>query len=130
VKKLAKKHNIPRVREINEVFFESYKYNHCTAPVVNFIKLGLLKFLSIFNKKSNDIAFYSILNTCMINEHNLFRYLENTKSEEIEIMLHPSFGFSEEDDVEIEDRLYSFFKSPYRLQEYELCFNKKFEKYL
>lgn len=130
VKKLAQKHNIPRIREINESFWESIRFNFNNTPIINYIKLGLLKFLSIFNEKTNDIAFYSMLNTCMINEKNLFNYLENTKSVEIEIMLHPSLGFTTEDKIGIDKRLISFFESSFRQQEYKLCFNERFRQYL
>ncbi|WP_124639565.1 MULTISPECIES: carbohydrate deacetylase [Amniculibacterium] len=130
VRKLAKKYDIPRVREINENFFESWKYNSSTTPFVNIIKLELLKFLSFFNENSGKVAFYSILNTCMVNENNLFNYLENTKSDEIEVMLHPSLGFNDNDKEDLDERFIEFFKSPFRKQEYELCFNKKFENYV
>lgn len=129
VRKLAKKYDIQRVREINENLLESWKYNYRTTPFVNIIKLGLLKFLSFFNDNSGKVAFYSILNTCMINEKNLFNYLENTSSEEVEVMLHPSLGFNENDKEGLDTRFIEFFKSKYRKQEYELCFNKKFESY-
>ena len=39
VRRLAKKYQIERVREINENFFESWKYNSSTTPFVNIIKL-------------------------------------------------------------------------------------------
>ena len=66
----------------------------------------------------------------MVNENNLFNYLENTKSDEIEVMLHPSLGFNDNDKEDLDERFIEFFKSPFRKQEYELCFNKKFENYV
>ena len=129
VRKLAVKHEIPRVREINENFFESLKFNYTTTPLVNIVKLFLLKFLSQFNDNSGKVKFYCILNTCMISEKNLFPYLENNKNESVEVMLHPSLGFSAHDQNDLDERFISFFKSKYRIEEYELCFNTKFDKF-
>lgn len=129
VRKLADKYEIPRVREINENFFESYRYNYKTTPLVNVVKFGLLKFLSLFNKNSGKVKFYSILNTCRIDKNNLFPYLEHLKEETVEVMVHPSLGFSEKDTKDLDERFITFFKSPYRQQEYDLCFNPNFEKY-
>ncbi|MBS1550269.1 MAG: ChbG/HpnK family deacetylase [Bacteroidetes bacterium] len=129
VRKLADKYKIPRVREINENFFESFKYNFKTTPMVNVVKLGLLKFLSLFNRNSGNEIFYSILNTCQIDEKNLFPYLDQLKGETVEVMLHPSLGFSEKDTKDLDERFITFFKSTYRKQEYDLCFNPQFKKY-
>lgn len=130
VRKLGVKYDIPRVREINENFFESLKFNYKTTPLVNVAKLSLLKILSIFNENSGKVKFYSILNTCMIDQKNLFPYLEKNKDSEVEVMLHPSVGFSAQDQNDLDERFISFFKSAYRKQEYELCFNSKFQKYV
>jgi hypothetical protein len=126
---LAVKHDIPRVREINESFFESLKFNYKTTPLVNVVKLSLLRFLSMFNENSGKVKFYSILNTCMIDQKNLFPYLEKNKDAEVEVMLHPSLGFSAQDQNDLDERFISFFKSAYRKQEYELCFNERLKKY-
>lgn len=130
VQRLAKIHSIGRIREINENWFTTLKYNFRTASFANIIKLSLLKFLSIFNENKNEIQFYSILNTCEINAENLFNYLENANYQSVEIMLHPSFTEMEIYLKEWVPRLHGFLLSPYRTQELELCFNKKFEKYL
>ena len=130
VKKLAKKHSIGRIREINENWFTTLKFNFRTASFANIIKLSLLKFLSIFNQNKNEVQFYSILNTCEINAENLFNYLENTDYQSVEIMVHPSFPNREIDLKNWIPRLHGFLTSPYRTQELELCFNKKFEKYV
>lgn len=130
VNKLAKKYSIGRIREINEDWFTTLKFNARTASFSNFIKLFLLKFLSIFNKNKNEVQFYSILNTCEINAENLFNYLENTNYQTVEIMLHPSFINMKIELKEWIPRLHGFLLSDYRTQELELCFNKKFEKYV
>jgi predicted glycoside hydrolase/deacetylase ChbG (UPF0249 family) len=129
VRKLAKKHSIKRVREINENFFTSFKYNLKTASFANIIKLLLLKFLSIFNQNKNEVQFYSILNTCEINAQNLFDYLENTQDQNIEIMLHPSKIELDKDVKNLELRFIDFLNSKFRTQEFELCFNEKFRKF-
>lgn len=130
VRKLAKENGIPRVREINESLQESLRFNYRGMPFSNLIKLTVLKFLSMFNKKSNSIEFYSILNTCMINERNLFPYLKNSDAKSIEIMVHPALDFDEEEGSGLEGRFIKFLKSPWRQEEYKLCFNKKFEDYV
>lgn len=129
VKKLADKYEIPSVREINENFFESLRYNFKTTPLVNVVKLGLLKFLSLFNRNSRKEKFYNILHTCRIEKRNLFPYLDHLKGETVEVMLHPSLGFSEKGTKDLNERFITFFKSLYRKQEYDLCFNPQFKKY-
>lgn len=129
VRKIASKYEIKRVREINENIFTSFKYNIRTANLANVIKLFLLKFLSLFNSNTKKIEFYSILNTCEINEKNLFNYLENTNNKTIEIMLHPSLSQYDENYKNLDNRFLAFLKSKYRKQEFELCFDKRFEKY-
>jgi predicted glycoside hydrolase/deacetylase ChbG (UPF0249 family) len=125
VKKLAKKNNISRIREINEDF----KFNFRATSAVNFVKLLVLRFLSLFNQNKKQVKFYSILNTCRINERQLFNYLENTKDENIEIMLHPSKKELDKNHQNLNPRFSVFLQSDYRTQEYELCFCEKFKKY-
>ena len=132
VRKLARRHGIPRVREINENVFESFRFNGKTSSISNVIKLILLKTLSIFNKNDNKIGFYCMLNTCEINEENLFNFLKNSNSyEEVEIMLHPSIqGLDDKDYLKsLHPRFVIFFNDKFRTTEFELCFNKNFEKY-
>lgn len=129
VKKLARKHKITRVREINENIFESAKYNAKTATPINYIKLFLLKFLSRFNNNEKKFNFYSILNTCEINAQNLFHYLEDTKDERVEVMLHPSISEWDENMKDLDRRFIKFFNSPFRKQEFDICFNENFNKY-
>lgn len=130
VKRLARKHSIGRIREINENWWTTLKFNLRTASFANIIKLVLLKFLSVFNQNKNEVQFYSILNTCEINAENLFNYLENTDYQSVEIMLHPSFINMEINLNEWVPRLHEFLLSDYRTQELELCFNEKFKKYV
>ncbi len=130
VRRLAKKHNIERIREINEDFLQSYKSNKSTTSVINYVKFGLLKFLSFFNKNKKEVGFYSILNTCEVNADNLFDFLsKNKKYKQVEIMLHPSVVELDTADNEWAVRFNDFLKSPYRTQEYEVCFNPKFKDY-
>ena len=130
VRKLAKKYNIERVREINESFITSFKYNLRTASFANIIKLMLLSFLQLFNENKNDIQFYSILNTCEINEENLFQYLNNAEYNSVEIMLHPSIIPLDQNLENLDQRFVDFLQSDFRTQEYQLCFNENFKKYL
>lgn len=129
VRKLAEKYHIERIREINEDFLTSWKYNLRTASFVNIIKLMLLRFLSVFNENEGNVQFYSILNTCEINAENLFNYLENTENSSIEVMLHPSIVNLDKNVKNLEPRFIEFLNSDFRTQEFELCSNKKFEKY-
>lgn len=129
VRKLAKKYNIDRVREINESFITSFKYNLRTASFANIIKLMLLRFLQLYNKNNNNVKFYSILNTCEINEENLFQYLENADYKIVEIMLHPGITALDQNIKNLDQRFVDFLHSDFRTQEYELCFNEKFKKY-
>lgn len=129
VLKLAIKYNIGRVREINESFATTFKYNIRTASIGNIIKLFLLKFLSGFNHNRKDIEFYSILNTCEINAQNLFNYLESERGKTVEVMLHPSIRELDGENTNLDSRFKTFLKSDFRKQEYELCFNEKFKEY-
>ena len=132
VRKLAKKHNIQRVREINENIFESYQFNGRTASFANVIKLFLLKFLSLFNKNSAEIGFYSMLNTCEINGENLFPFLQNNKTYgTVEVMVHPAIlGLdSAEYFTSLDERFVEFLQDDHRKSEYDLCFDKKFENF-
>ena len=132
VRKLAQKHGIERVREINESFFESWKYNGKTTSSSNVIKLVLLKFLSLFNENENKIGFYSMLNTCEIKDDNLFDFLQNSQTyKTVEVMLHPAL--TENDSAEyyqtLDPRFVTFFQDPHRKSEFDLCFNPNFEAY-
>ena len=132
VHRLAKKHNINRVREINEGLFESWKFNGKTATFANVIKLLLLKFLSLFNENSGDIGFYSMLNTCEINGSNLFPFLEKSESyETVEVMLHPALPNLDNSDYfeTLDPRFVEFLKDSHRKSEFDLCFDENFEKY-
>ena len=132
VRKLAVKHGIKRIREINENIFESWEYNGKTASLSNIIKLLLLKFLGSFNANKKEIGFYSMLNTCEINGGNLFDFLKNSAEyETVEVMLHPAM--SNLDTAEyyetLDPRFVTFFHDPHRKSELDLCFNKNFEEY-
>lgn len=132
VQNLAKKHNIPRIREINEGLFESWKFNGKTATFSNVIKLLLLKFLSSFNGNLGKIGFYSMLNTCEINGENLFNFLKKSKSyETVEVMLHPALSNldTEEYYQTLDARFVMFFQNSHRKSEFDLCFNKNFKEY-
>ena len=133
VRKLAKKHNIQRVREINENIFESYQFNGRTASFANVIKLFLLKFLSLFNENSGEVGFYSMLNTCEINGENLFPFLENSKNYDmVEVMVHPAIlGLdSAEYFKSLDERFVKFLKDDHRKSEYDLCFDENFENFV
>ena len=132
VRRLAKKHDIKRIREINEGLFESWKFNGKTASFANVIKLLLLKFLSLFNENSGKIGFYSMLNTCEINGSNLFRFLKKSNSyETVEVMLHP--GLPNLDSVDyfenLDPRFVEFLKDSHRKSEFDLCFDKSFASF-
>lgn len=129
VRKVAKKYQIKRIREINEDFFTAFKYNFRTTTPSNIVKFLILKTLSFFNKNDNRVKFYTILNTCEINADNLFNFLENENERMVEIMLHPSIVSLDNIDNELSARFLDFMKSTYRTQEYELCFNEKFKNY-
>ena len=132
VRKLAKKHNIQRVREINENIFESYQFNGRTASFANVIKLFLLKFISLFNENSGEVGFYSMLNTCEINGENLFPFLQNNKTYgTVEVMVHPAIlGLdSAEYFTSLDERFVEFLQDDHRKSEYDLCFDKKFENF-
>ena len=132
VRKLAKKYNISRVREINENIIESYQFNGRTASFANMIKLLLLKSLSLFNDNSKKVGFYSMLNTCEINAENLFPFLQKSKNYDvIEVMVHPGIlGLDSAEYFEsLDQRFVQFLKDEHRKSEYDLCFDKKFENF-
>lgn len=132
VRRLAKKYDIKRVREINEGLFESWKFNGKTASFANVIKLLLLKFLSLFNENSGEIGFYSMLNTCEINGENLFPFLKESKSyETVEIMVHPALPNLDTPEYfeTLDPRFVEFLKESHRKSEFDLCFDENFGKY-
>lgn len=129
VRELAQKYQIKRIRELNEGFAETFRYNLKTASAANVIKLLLLKFLSVFNKNQGQVSFYSILNTCEITKENLFSYLENTANKQVEVMLHPGLKEFDTEKSLLDARFQKFLQSKYRKQEFDLCFCSKFEEY-
>ncbi len=88
VKHLAEKHNIPRVRFINEKLFHLRMI--FPSNWANTIKLLLLRTLGIFCRFKTDIYFVSILHTCKISKHILDSYQVPKQYQKVEIMLHPS----------------------------------------
>lgn len=89
VKKLSHKHNVSRIRIVNESFFHSFK----TVKTLNFfrnggiVKLFLLNFLSRLNGVGAHKRFFSILYTGEMNREIMKRLLaENRK---MEVMVHP-----------------------------------------
>ncbi|UOE41367.1 ChbG/HpnK family deacetylase [Chryseobacterium suipulveris] len=133
VRRLAKKYQIERVREINENFFESLRFNRKNTTVANIIKLLLLKTLSLFNEKSSSVGFYSMLNTCNITAENLFPFLDKSKRyNTVEVMLHPSIIGADSNEYlqTLAPRFRTFINDETRTEEFELCFNKEFENYL
>ena len=133
VRRLAKKYQIERVREINENFFESLRFNRKNTTVANIIKLLLLKTLSLFNEKSSSVGFYSMLNTCNITAENLFPFLDKSKRyDTVEVMLHPSIIGADSNEYlqTLAPRFRTFINDETRTEEFELCFNKEFENYL
>lgn len=132
VRKLAEKHKIERVREINENLFESIKFNGSTTNLSNVVKLLLLKTLSLFNQDDKNVGFYCMLNTCDIRTGNLFKFLKESKSYDVvEIMLHPSIRNIDSESYlkTLDPRFVSFFNDDSRTTEFELCFDKQFEDY-
>ena len=132
VRRLAKKYDIGRIREINEGVLESWKFNGKTASFANVIKLLLLQFLSLFNENSGKIGFYSMLNTCEINGSNLFQFLQKSNSyETVEVMLHP--GLANLDSVDyfetLDPRFVEFLKDSHRKSEFDLCFDERFTSF-
>ena len=130
--RLAKKYSIKRVREINEGLFESWKFNGKTATLANVIKLLLLKILSLFNENSDEIGFYSMLNTCEITGSNLFQFLKKSKCyETVEVMLHPALMDLDNSDYfkTLNPRFVEFLKNPHRKSEFDLCFDENFKDF-
>ena len=73
-----------------------------------------------------------MLNTCEINDRNLFEFLKKSKSyDTLEIMLHPAIqGIDDEKYLQsLSPRFNSFFQDKARKEEFELCFDKHFENY-
>ncbi len=131
VRKLAKKYNISRIREINEDLWTVLKSNKKPVSKINYIKFFLLRFLSLFNKNTKKVGFYSIINTCELNEENLFTFLEHqTTYTQIEIMLHPSITEYDDLDAISNKQSRDYLKSPHRKWEFDLCFSEKFKNYV
>lgn len=130
VRKLAKKYDIERVREINEGFLSGIVANYQTLSVENLMKWILLQFLSFFNNNDKKVGFHSIFSTCRVSSLNLFKALSINKAYQvIEVMLHPSVEDGTDDGMHLDKRFQDFLKSNERLIEYELCFNENLRNY-
>jgi predicted glycoside hydrolase/deacetylase ChbG (UPF0249 family) len=86
IQKLAKEHNIPRIRIINESIFQWQVLN--IFNIKNTIKLLLLRTLEVFNKHQSSIYFISIFHTCKIKADYIKNYNIPKGFDNIEIMLH------------------------------------------
>ena len=86
IQKLAKEHNIPRIRIVNESIFQWQVLN--ILNIKNIIKLLLLRTLEIFNKHKSSIYFISIFHTCKIKADYIKNYNIPKGFDNIEIMLH------------------------------------------
>ena len=84
--KLAKEHNISRIRTINEKILQWQVLN--IFNIKNIIKLLLLRTLEIFNQHNSAVYFVSIFHTCKINMDYLKNYNIPRGFDKIEIMLH------------------------------------------
>ena len=91
---LSNKYNINRVRLVNENIFYSLKLTKKVNFFINggLIKYFLLFFFTMFNKiygnKYNDISFYSILYTGVIDQNSLYKLMSSDIF--YEIVVHPS----------------------------------------
>jgi predicted glycoside hydrolase/deacetylase ChbG (UPF0249 family) len=86
IQKLAKEHNISRIRTINEKILQWQVLN--IFNIKNIIKLLLLRTLEIFNQHKSAVYFISIFHTCKINGDYLKNYNIPRGFDKIEIMLH------------------------------------------
>ena len=91
---LSNKYNISRVRLVNENIFHSLKL---TKKINFFINGGLIKFFllklftfinKIYGNKYNNISFYSILYTGVIDRNSLIKLMSSNTF--YEIAVHPS----------------------------------------
>ena len=89
VSKLARKHNVSRIRVTNESFFRSLRI----AKGLNFlwnggiVKLFVLKFLSQVNRVGRHKRFFSVLYTGEVSRDSLQRIL--FENQEMEVAVHP-----------------------------------------
>lgn len=130
VRKLAKKYDIDRIREINESFLSGIISNRQSVTSANILKWTLLKFLSFFNENEGVVRFHSIFSTCRINSDNLAKALKkNENAKFLEIMVHPGLREHIEDGAHLDKRFRDFLNSPDRLVEYKVCFDQKLKEY-
>lgn len=86
VKKLQKEFNIPRVRIINEKFWQKYLFN--PVNITGTIKLAILRLLGAWNGVKSDTYFISIFRTCKIDKNFIDNYKTPNGFKNVEIMLH------------------------------------------
>lgn len=92
IKKLSKKHNIDRIRIINENIFYTAKYDKDYSFLFNgnIIKYLILKFFYYVNFYKTNTYFYSILHTGKIFKEKVEKIKIPEKYENLEIMVHPN----------------------------------------
>jgi len=122
MKKVAEQYNIPRIRIINERFFNTFSHNSSMSYLWDggLIKFMLLKFLRLFINYPTKTYFYSVLFTGKINKARIRGLRIPSKYTEAEIMIHPNMIDVDMNTGVIDKNILS----PNRKMEYETAMDK------
>jgi len=134
---LSSKHNIVEIRLPNESFFIcNFKDLFNKNYLLNVIKLIVIKFLLLLNKKKNSkktnfVCFTGIMYSGIQNLNSILNGFKLSKKNEkkngTEILVHPGFSSSKEKNI-FQIKYYQFYSSLNRIVEYCLCCDKKIMK--
>jgi len=122
MKKIAEQYNIPRIRVINESFFNTFSHNSSMSYLWDggLIKFMLLKFLRLFINYPTKTYFYSVLFTGKINKARIRGLRVPSKYTEAEVMIHPNMIDVDMNTGVIDKNILS----PNRKMEYETAMDK------
>lgn len=125
VRQVAKEHNVPRIRVMNEDALNTILQNKSKSWLTDggLVKYAILRFLTWWNGYQSDVYFYTILFTCKISSEQFEGVKIPAGYKAVEVMIHPAMP--EIDRQHLEDVWDSNILSPWRTVELETLLNKK-----
>jgi predicted glycoside hydrolase/deacetylase ChbG (UPF0249 family) len=126
VRRLSADYGIPRVRDVNEDFFSTWRATPVFPALLNagILKHLVLKTLSRLNRYGGGVYFYSIIHTTRLFGHNVRRIHVPERFRAAEICFHPSVAA--EDRQAWEESFSDYLlASPDRQKEYEALLDRE-----
>jgi predicted glycoside hydrolase/deacetylase ChbG (UPF0249 family) len=119
VRKLAKKYKIKHIRYVNEeIILNNFFINfQKKLRSFNYLKLFLIKLCNLFNKIKINRVFYGLADSGYINKKIIENIIKFSKSNILEICIHPSISADGKNYYNNNDD-YNAFNSPWRQMEF------------